>query len=968
MSKFETNENGNKPSEGYWQDVENKVQDQEKTDKEFKDDEFDSFSVEKSRRSFLKIMGFSVTALPLAGCVKIPVRAAIPYLYKNETVLPGVANWYGSTFNGTPVLVKTREGRPIKIEGNAKSVFTKGGIGSQEQASVLSLYDSNRLNAPTVDGTNVEWNQFDEKLIAALNSAKEAGKEIHIVTPSMASPSEIALIKEFTKAYGATHIAYDGTSDYSQTAANEISFGKKATSEYSFDKANLIVSFGADFLGTWGNSSANTKQYVAKRNPKAEGGMSRHIQIEPIMSLTGSNADFRHTKSLKDSRSILLGVLQGVTGAEVKADVANKDMIANLVKELKANNGKSLVVSNDSDINVQVIVNQINVALGSYGNTINVSSSDHKVLANDKAFEELVSKMNTGNVGAVLLVGVNPAYTYPNSDAFKKAYAKVDTRVTFALSNDETSTLSNFNATGNHAYESWSDTLVSSSELSFTQPVVQPLFGSRMFSETLMATLSKKGSFYEYMKAFWEANLFAKSTGYLSPADFWNMSLHDGVVTVEGLTSKVSTGIISIAPYVRNVQNINYKSGLQIITYQKTAIMDGEMANNPWLQELPDPITKATWDNYAMISPKYAKDNSIKSGDLVTLKSESHEITIPAIVQPGTEMNTVAVAVGYGREVAGKVAKNLGGNAFAFNKFSNGSIQNSLSYGTIKNTGTFKGLAQSQTHQYMEGRDIVREASLTDYSKDPKTGHKKVKLVNIYPPHSKEGHQWAMAIDLNSCTGCSSCIVSCNAENNVAVVGRQEVANRREMHWLRLDRYYKGDDAQPEVVHMPMLCQHCENAPCENVCPVLATVHSSDGINQQIYNRCVGTRYCANNCPYKVRRFNWFNYDRSDKMANMVLNPDVSQRSRGVMEKCSLCIQRIQEGKLTAKRDRRKLKDGDIKVACQQSCPGGAIVFGDMNDKDSKISEYLGHDRNYTVLEELNVKPRVSYLSKVRNK
>ncbi len=712
MSKFETNENGNKPSEGYWQDVENKVQDQEKVDKEFKDDEFDSFSVEKSRRSFLKIMGFSVTALPLTGCVKIPVRAAIPYLYKNDTVLPGVANWYGSTFKGTPVLVKTREGRPIKIEGNAKSTFTGGGVGSQAQASVLSLYDSNRLDAPLVDGQSVEWNQFDEKLIAALNSAKESGKEIHIVTPAMASPSEIALIKEFCQSFGATHIAYEGTSDYSQTAANEISFGKKATNEYSFDKANLILSFGADFLGSWGNSSAYTKQYVSKRNPKAQGGMSRHIQIEPIMSLTGSNADFRHTKSLKDSRSILLGVLQGVTGAEVKVDSAHKDMVASLVKELKANSGKSLVVSSDTDVNVQVIVNQINVALGSYGKTISVVASDHKVLADDKAFEELVTKMNTGNVGAVLLVGVNPAYNYPKADIFKKAYAKVDTRVTFALSNDETSSLSNFNATGNHPYETWSDTLVSSKELSFTQPVVQPLFGSRMFSETLMATLSMKGTFYDYMKGFWEKNLFSKSSGYINATDFWNKSLHDGVVSLDGLSSNVNTSSIGVAPYVRNVQNITYKSGLQIITYQKTAIMDGDMANNPWLQELPDPITKATWDNYAMISPKYAKDNSIKSGDLVTLKSDSHEITIPAIVQPGTEMNTVAVAVGYGRSVAGKVAKNLGGNAFAFNRFANGSTQNSLSYGTISKTGTFKGLAQSQTHQYMEGRDIVREAGL----------------------------------------------------------------------------------------------------------------------------------------------------------------------------------------------------------------------------------------------------------------
>jgi molybdopterin-containing oxidoreductase family iron-sulfur binding subunit len=973
MSKFETNDKHGADSQvdGYWQDVENKVLDPKATDKEFADGEFDSFSVEKSRRSFLKIMGFSVTALPLAGCVKIPVKKAIPYLMKNDTVIPGVSNWYGSTFKGTPILVKTREGRPIKIEGNDKSTFTMGGTGSQTQASVLSLYDSNRLNSPLVDNVNVEWSDFDMKLKKNLDAAKESGKDIFIVTPSFSSPSEMARLKEFSKNYGAKHIAYDGTSNFAQVKANSMSFNAIAATEYSFDKADLILSFGADFLATWGNDTAFTKQYSSRRDPAHELGMSRHIQIEPIMTLTGSNADFRHTKSQKNSRNILLGVLKGITGeGDTKVSAENSDIVANLVKELKANIGKSLVVSNDTDINAQVVINKINLALGNYGKTLSVVSSEHSAYADDAAFEELVNSMNSGNVAATLMIGVNPAYTFHDSDKFAKAYAKVPTRVSFALSNDETSTLSNFNATSNHTYEAWSDTLVSSTEISFTQPVIQPLFGSRMYTETLMSLTGLSGSFYEYMQAFWAKNLYGKSSGFNTAVDFWNKSLHDGVVTLEGLTQKVSASSFNATASARALNNVSYKSGLHIVTYQKSGIKDGDMANNPWLQELPDPITKATWDNYAMVSPAYAKANDIKSGDMVELKSNTHSIKVPAIVQPGTEKNTVAIAVGYGRKVAGKVAKNLGANAFNFNTFANGATQTASSFGTIAKTGKFKGLAQTQTHQYMEGRDIVREATAADYSKDPKAGnHKKAKLVNIYPAdHSKEGHQWAMAIDLTKCTGCSSCVISCNAENNVSVVGRKEVANRRDMHWLRLDRYYKGDDAQPEVMHMPMLCQHCENAPCENVCPVMATVHSSDGINQQIYNRCVGTRYCANNCPYKVRRFNWFNYDRSDKMANMVLNPDVSQRTRGIMEKCSLCIQRIQDGKLTAKRERRLLKDGDIKVACQQSCPADGIVFGDMNDKDSKIAKYLGHERNYTVLEELNVRPRVSYLTKIRNK
>jgi Fe-S-cluster-containing dehydrogenase component len=392
--------------------------------------------------------------------------------------------------------------------------------------------------------------------------------------------------------------------------------------------------------------------------------------------------------------------------------------------------------------------------------------------------------------------------------------------------------------------------------------------------------------------------------------------------------------------------------------------------NNPWLHELPDPVTKATWDNYFMICSKLADEKSIKSGDVIEVKTEMGAIKLPAIVQPGTDVNTIGVAVGYGRKIAGKVARGLGANAFHLAKLVEGThTYHDTKIISISKTGAHRGLAQTQTHHSMEGRDIVRETTFEQYNKDNSAGNKpEMKLAQIYPGHVQGGHQWAMAIDMNSCTGCSSCIVSCNSENNVPVVGRAEVKNRREMHWLRIDRYYAGDEHEPETVHMPMMCQHCENAPCENVCPVLATVHSSDGLNQQIYNRCVGTRYCANNCPYKVRRFNWFNYDHSDEYERLALNPDVSIRSRGVMEKCSFCVQRIQEGKLNAKRERRALKDGDIRTACQEGCPSDAIVFGDMKDENSEIAKMIEHNRRYVVLEELNVKSRVSYMVKVRNK
>jgi molybdopterin-containing oxidoreductase family iron-sulfur binding subunit len=577
--------------------------------------------------------------------------------------------------------------------------------------------------------------------------------------------------------------------------------------------------------------------------------------------------------------------------------------------------------------------------------------------SNNNEFDKLVKNMESSKVGAVFFLGVNPAYDYRLNKAFTSALSKVDVRVSFAMAKDETAALCNYIAPTNHTYESWSDSQVSHDEFSFTQPVIQPLFGTRMAMETLMAHAGIKGNFHDFVKSNWKSNFF--NTSGAAGDNKWNNALHEGVVTLDGYSKMLSGSFGSVEGIITSISKTTYPN-MSVELYQKSAMTNGHMANNPWLHEMPDPVTKATWDNYIMVSPKYAKSNGLKSGDVCVLKSSTHSVKLPVIVQPGTDTATFGVAVGYGRRVAGKVAKNLGANAFGF------SNHESV---TLAKTGEFNGLAQTQTHHSMEGRDIIRETTFAEYVKDNKAGnHKKARLVNIYPEHKKDGHQWAMAIDLASCTGCSSCIISCNAENNVPVVGRQEVKNRREMHWLRIDRYYKGDENQPEVMNMPMLCQHCENAPCENVCPVMATLHSSDGLNQQVYNRCVGTRYCANNCPYKVRRFNWFNYDRGDKLERMVLNPDVSNRTRGIMEKCSMCVQRIQEGKLQAKKERRALKDGDIKLACQQSCPGDGIVFGDMNDPKSKISKFLGDERNYTVLEELNVRPRISYLTKIRNK
>lgn len=946
----------------YWQDVENKVVSKAQL-QEFPEGEFDSFTVQKTRRNFLKIMGFSVSALPLTSCIKIPVRKALPYVNKQDNIIPGVANWYASTFEGLPVLVKTREGRPIKIEGNEKSSYARGGASARAQASVLSVYDSNRLRDPMVEGKKVSWAQFDQALAQLL---KEASGDKVLVTPSLRSPSELALINELKSKLGIKHIAFDAVSSAGEAKANQVTHGVYTLAEYDFEQADVVASFGADFLGAHRDSVSNAKSFSARRNPQHTAGMNKHIHVESMMSLTGSNADHRYTRSERDQRDILLALVSKFGGYDHAASKDNQKVVDQLYRELMDAKGKSIVLSGSSDADVQVLVNFLNHKLNNFGSTVFVGEKAHEALADDAAFEQLVSKMEQGSIGAVFFAGVDPLYAYAKPERLKKALAQVRLKVAMAQSESATTKEASFVAPTNHVYESWSDTMVSSKELSITQPVIQPLFGSRMWTETMMVAAGMDANFYEYMKSFWSNKIK------------WNQALHDGVVELSQSFASTSVKAVDVKAAANKVKNTKEGSGIQIKTFASYAMGDGSMANNPWLQEMPDPITKATYDNHALVSPGLAKEKGISSGDVVKLASGDYSVTLPAVVQPGMAKNTVAVALGYGQKIGGRVSKNLGVNAFGFVTFSGSTFNYSGSFGKIEKTGQTTKLARTQTYQYLGDRekgsaerDLVRETTFSAYKNNPKAGNERVfKLANvdIYPEHKKTGHQWAMAINMSSCTGCSACIISCNAENNVPAVGKTEIARKRDMHWLRLDRYYKGDDNEPEVVHQPMLCQHCENAPCENVCPVLATVHSADGLNQQIYNRCVGTRYCANNCPYKVRRFNWFNYDHSDDMERMVLNPDVSVRSRGIMEKCSMCIQRIQEGKLKAKRERRQLADGDIKTACQQSCPSNAIVFGDMMNPESEISKQLADERKYVVLEELNVQPRVNYLTKIRNK
>ncbi|MCZ2140366.1 MAG: TAT-variant-translocated molybdopterin oxidoreductase [Bacteroidia bacterium] len=965
-----------------------------------------------NRRDFLKYFGFGVSAVALAACNKAPIKNAIPYLVKPETISPGIPNWYASTNpnTGVSLLVKTREGRPVKIEGNPESSIFKGGVGAIDHASVLELYDNERLQGPKIDGKDSDWKTIDEKLTTALSGAKN----IRLVSGNINSPSAKRAITEFTTKYPqAKHVTYEPISYNAIIEANNQSFGKAVIPGYQFDKANVIVGFNADFLGTWISPVEYTKQWVKNRKVGSTNNgaktMSRHYQFESNLSLTGSNADIRiPIKPSAETVALIslynkVATLAGATKLSSPGDIEFAvNMVENAAKELWENKGASLVVCGTNNITNQLIVNAINSILGNIGKTVDLDNYSNQKGGNDAAFETFVAELNSGSVDAVIFLNSNPAYNYYNSakliDGIKKAAISVSTNSVI----DETTALCKYVAPSNHFLESWGDVESRIGYVGFVQPTISPVYNTRQETESLLRWSGNSTEYYDYVKNYW--------VGVLGSESAWNKAIHNGFTssmkTPVGYTTSVLPQDAVNAAFQTYTSN---KDKVELSLYIKVGVNDGRYANNPWLQELPDPISKVCWDNYASIGKVTADRLNIKDGDLVNIKSKSGSIeNIPVLVQPGQARETISIALGYGRTAGGRVGKNVGKNAYVFAGFNGKTFDYTANDITVEKANGSYELAQTQTHHTIEGRDIIREASLKEFIKDPNAGnHTHAHIITLWDEHDTKGHRWAMAIDLNACTGCGACVVSCNAENNVAVVGRQEILKSREMHWIRIDRYYsfknhdgktatrenrmagewlKGkeeglitaadtDFENVRVAFQPMLCQHCGHAPCETVCPVLATVHSSEGLNHMAYNRCVGTRYCANNCPYKVRRFNWFKYAENDQfdyymnndLGRMVLNPDVTVRSRGVMEKCSFCIQRIQAGKLQAKLENRKVKDGDVKTACQQSCPADAIIFGDVNDSKSEIAKLYKNERSYVVLEEYNVQPSITYMTKIRN-
>lgn len=956
----------------YWQDIHEKVLDPKINKDEFKEGEFDSFSTQKNRRDFLKIMGFSFTMLPMAACTKGVVRKAIPYLEKSDTVVPGVANWYASTFNSVPVLLKTREGRPIKVEGNDLSTFTMGGASAQAQASILSLYDSYRAKSPLKDGQVAKWDSVLSELKVILSKSAKDGQEVYLVTDVIRSPMLASLIEEMKIKYPTLkHVVYQNSINDSSAKA----LGDNYFIEYDISNVRYFVGIESDFMSQGSTGVHLSKQYAKRKEESLNGKEFKHVQVESRLSLTGSNSDERYVLNPDEILSFLISLYFTISGNSevVKENKLINETLNKVYTQLIKNKGQSLVVVDSGDLRVQRIVHQINAALGNFGNSIKASSISFVKNSGIEKFEDLLKRLskNRDNVQTVIMVDINPYYDFADQSLLVEAFERVPHKVAITSAENETSKNCEYLLPLSHQFESWGDTLVSLSEIAVTQPIINPLFNSKSSAEIFMALLERSESSDAYMKEVWKKN-FSKEVGLFKSADlFWNESIQNGVfkISLEHDSALSNKKLIQDSDTHSLQSELSLEADKKYLVLYEKAVGTGNLANNPWLQELPDPITKVTWDNYAQISSSLATKYSLLTGDMIELSVGNKKVVLPVLVQAGLSKDIIAVAVGYGRTVSGKVATNLGKNVFPFAVLGAHGLSWVSRQATFTKTGRKYQLALTQTHHSIEGRDIYRETTLDKYIKNPKAGNeKKTHLMTMWSEQKKTGHQWAMAIDLNKCNGCSACVISCNAENNVPVVGREEVLQRREMHWMRIDRYYKGEEENPSVAFQPMTCHHCDNAPCETVCPVLATVHSSDGMNQQVYNRCVGTRYCANNCPYKVRRFNWFDYPHSDPNENMVLNPDVTVRSRGVMEKCSLCIQRVQEAKLQAKKEGREVRDGEIKLACQQSCPSDAIIFGDINDPESKISKMIKDSRNFTVLEELNVKPRLSYLTKVKNK
>ncbi|MDY2586261.1 TAT-variant-translocated molybdopterin oxidoreductase [Winogradskyella aquimaris] len=995
---------------------------------EFLGDKESLGSSSTSRRDFLKYVGFSTAAASLAAC-EGPVIKSIPYVVQPTEIVPGVANYYATTiadgFDFASVLVKTREGRPIKIENNTEAA-SNGIANARVHASVLGLYDNLRVKAPMKGDAQITWETFMSETTSKLNGLSD-DKQIVFLTSTMPSPSTKKLVSEFTEKYGnVNHVVYDAVSESATLDAYSAKYGKRGMANYDFSKAKTIVSVGADFIGDWQGGGFESS-YAKNRVPQ-NGQMSRHIQFESNMTLTGANADKRVPLTPSQQKLALAKLYSLVVGGAVSVDLPESiaKAVQSAANEISKAGSNAVVVTGIQDVNAQTVVLEINEYLNS--KAFDPKTTIHTRQGSDKAVMQLIGDMNAGKVGAVIMNGVNPMYTLPNAKDFAEGLKNTELSIAFSMKQDETASNCDYIAAIPHNLESWGDFELKSGHYSMMQPTIRPLFDTKQFQEVLLGWNGNNTSYRDYLKSVWTKDILNGSSFNKAVQDGFFVSAtstsEDAVETsTDETTEEVETPSGNAA---RALARSAKSGGMELSLYTKIGMGDGQQANNPWLQEFPDPITRTSWDNYLTVSRADAEqlglvNENVANGGLngsyanVTVNGVTVE-NVPVLIQPGQAKGSVGLAVGYGRTSnALKDEMKTGVNAYSlYQNF------NTVQDVTVEKASGMHEFACVQLHNTLMGRgDIIKETTLEIFNTKDKHYWNAVPEVSLNhvetPVTSPEvdlwdefdrsvGHHFNLSIDLNACTGCGACVIACHAENNVPVVGKSEMRRSRDMHWLRIDRYYSSQDSfegdnekkdnisglssslsefgemenaadNPQVAFQPVMCQHCNHAPCETVCPVAATAHGRQGQNHMAYNRCVGTRYCANNCPYKVRRFNWFLYNQNDEfdyfmnddLGRMVLNPDVTVRSRGVMEKCSMCIQKTQKTILDAKREGRPVKDGEFQTACSAACGNGAMVFGDINDKDSKIAELREDKRAYHLLEHVGVKPNVVYQTKVRN-
>ena len=1023
----------NSANNDVFDELENKEFIQEIPVEEFLSDKENLENSSTSRRDFLKFIGFSTAAATLAAC-EGPVVKSIPYVVQPKEIIPGIANYYATTIgNGydfANVLIRSREGRPIKVEKNKLAPDSKSANG-RVHASILDLYDNARLAQPTKDNMPISWFGFEYETKSTLEDISSRNKEIVLLTQTFASPSTKRLIQDFKLKYNnVNHITYDSFSESAALDAFETRYGIRGLSNYDFSKSKVIVSVGADFLGDWQGGGYDCS-YAKGRIPDS-GKMSRHIQFESNMTLSGANADLRVPLKLNEQKLVLIEIYKSVVGnkiqlkSDIKLDKKTKNIVDRLINEIKSAGKGSVIISGIKEEGYQSLVLEINEKLKSYSfdpsNIILTRSSD------DKKISDLISRMKNGEVGALIMSGVNPVYSLADSKNFSEGLRKVDLSICFSMKNDESAIASKYVAAANHYLESWGDFELVSGEFSLAQPVIRTLFDTKQFQELLLVWTENKTSIHDYIKNYWQSSILG--------SDSWNKALHDGIY----YNTSSSSYNLRVSDFrhhnkIFTIHNTAPLNSFELNIYAKTGMGDGKHANNPWLQEFPDPLTRATWDNYLTISEFDAKEiglflepstffnqssndaNGGLNGKYAIVKLGKKEIKAPVLIQPGQARGTVGLAIGYGRYEGVKPEMMVGVNAFnLYNDF------NPVQSVEIIPTDEIHEFALIQLQNTLMGRgDIIKETTLDEFntkSVEVWNSQAVVSLNHIETPVSSPdvdlwqefdrsiGHHFNLSIDLNACTGCGACVIACHAENNVPVVGKAEIRKSRDMHWLRIDRYYSSEDSfydddmkkdnisglgssltsfgelenpseNPQVAFQPIMCQHCNHAPCETVCPVAATSHGRQGQNHMAYNRCVGTRYCANNCPYKVRRFNWFLYNGNDEfdyhmnndLGRMVINPDVTVRSRGVMEKCSFCIQNTQAVILKAKNEGRPVAAGEFNdtCACASACSSGAMRFGDINEPGSRIAELKKNKRAYHLLDAVGTKPNVVYQVKVRN-